>query len=172
MNVIEAIRRKRAVRDFAPQPLPEEVVHSILRAGRRAQSSKNTQPWHFIAVQKRETLVALSQMGDFARWLPEAALAVCILTPDYKQRWSIMFDAGQAAAYMQLAALELGVGSGLVTLHHPEPARELLGFPDDLHLNVVIAFGYPSDPSVFEPASRPGGRRPIEEIAHFERWNG
>jgi nitroreductase len=172
MNVIDAIQRKRAVRDYTPQPIPEEVVHNILRAGRRAQSSKNTQPWHFIAVQKRETLQALSEMGDFATWLPKAALAVCILTPDYKQRWSIMFDAGQSAAYMQLAALELGVGSGLITLHHPEPARELLGFPEDLHLNVVIAFGYPADPNVFEPASRPGGRRPIEEIAHFERWDG
>ncbi len=83
-----------------------------------------------------------------------------------------MFDAGQAAAYMQLAALELGVGSCLVTLHRPEPARELLGFPDDLYLNVVIAFGYPADPKAFEPASRSGGRRAVEEMAHFERWGG
>lgn len=172
MNVTDAISRKRAVRAYTPQPLPEEVVNSILKAGRRAQSSKNTQPRYFIAIQERETLEALSKMGDFATYLPDAALAVAILTPDFKQRWSIMFDAGQAAAYMQLAAVEHGVGSCLVTLHHPEPARALLGFPDDLELNVVIAFGYPTDHQAFDPPSRPGGRRPIEEIAHFERWGG
>src|SRR5215210_3501994 len=131
MNVIEAIRRKRAVRNYAPRPLAEEVVQQILYAGRRAQSSKNSQPWHFIAVQNRETLTELSRMGDFASYLPSAALAVAIVTPDPATRWSVMFDAGQAAAYMQLAALELGVGSCLITLHRPEPTRALLGYPDE-----------------------------------------
>jgi nitroreductase len=45
MTVDEAIRTKRAVRQFAPTPLPDDAVRAILNAGRRAQSSKNTQPW-------------------------------------------------------------------------------------------------------------------------------
>ena len=171
MNVIEAIRRKRAVRQYRDEALPEEVVEAILRAGRRAQSSKNTQPWHFIAIRDRETLVKLSQMGDFATYLPSAALCVAILTPDPAQRWSVMFDAGQAAAYMQLAAVEAGVGSCLVTLHRPEPSRALLGFPEELHLNVLIAFGYPADPRALEPAARAGGRREVDEVIHFEKWS-
>ncbi|HKP54069.1 MAG TPA: nitroreductase family protein [Chloroflexia bacterium] len=170
MNVLEAIRRKRAVRQYTEQPLSEEVVETILRAGRRAQSSKNSQPWHFIAIRDKETLVKLSQMGDFAKHLPSATLCVAILTPDPMQRWSVMFDAGQAAAYMQIAAVEMGVGSCPVTLHRPEPARALLGFPEELHLNVVMAFGYPSDPHAFDPASRPGGRRGVDEVIHFEHW--
>jgi hypothetical protein len=59
----------------------------------------------------------------------------------------------------------------MVTLHRPEPARALLGFPGDLQLHAMIAFGYPADPADLEPASRPGGRRPLQEIARFERWN-
>ena len=170
MEVIEAIRRKRAVRRYTGQPLPEEAVRRILYAGRRAQSSKNSQPWRFIAIRERKTLEELAKMGDFARHLPTAALAVAILMPDYTQRWSIAFDAGQAAAYMQLAAVELGIGSCLVTLHRPEPARALLGFREDLHLHVLVAFGYPADPRALEPASQPGGRQPAEEIAYFEHW--
>jgi nitroreductase len=170
MDVLEAIRRKRAVRQYTEQPLPDDVVDTILKAGRRAQSSKNSQPWHFIAVRDKETLILMSQMGDFASYLPTAALCVAILTPDPAQRWSVMFDAGQAAAYMQLAAVEMGVGSCLVTFHRPEPARELFGFPEDLYLNVGIAFGYPTDPEAFEPASRPSGRRGVDEVIHFERW--
>lgn len=172
MEVMEAIRRKRAVRKYAPRPLPQEVVDKILWAGRRAQSSKNSQPWHFIVIRNHETLIELSKLGDFTGPLTGAALGVAILTPDPTTRWSVMFDAGQAAAYMQLAALDMGVGSCMVSLHRPEPARGLLGFPEDLQLHVMIAFGYPADPADLEPISRPGGRRPLQEIVHVERWGG
>jgi nitroreductase len=170
MNVIEAIRRKRAVRRYTQQRLPREAVETILYAGRRAQSSKNSQPWRFVAVQKRETFEALSKLGDFASYLPSAALAVVILTPDPVTRWSVMFDAGQAAAYMQLAAVELGIGSCLVTLHRPDPAREILGFPEDLHAHVLVAFGYPADPDAFELPSSTPGRRPEDEVVYYERY--
>lgn len=170
MNVIEAIRRKRAVRNYTDEPFSPEVVEQILYAGRRAQSSKNSQPWHFIAIQNKETLRALSAMGDYARHLPDAALAVVILTPDPVAYYWVMFDAGQAAANMQLAGVELGIGSCVTTLHRPEPSRELLGYPADLHLRMLVAFGYPADPTALEPASRPGGRRPVQEIVHFEHW--
>jgi hypothetical protein len=45
MNVSDAIRLKRAVRKFQDKPLPDDVVLAILNAGRRSQSSKNTQAW-------------------------------------------------------------------------------------------------------------------------------
>ncbi|MEO8286076.1 MAG: nitroreductase family protein [Chloroflexota bacterium] len=170
MNVMEAIRRKRAVRSFRYEPLPREVIEQILYAGRRAQSSKNSQPWHFIAIQNRETLTALSKMADCGSYLPDTPLAVAIVTPDPVAHYWVMFDAGQAAANMQLAGVELGVGSCIVTLHRPEPSRELLSYPEDMHLRMLLAFGYPADPAVFEPASRPGGRRPIDEVVHFEHW--
>ena len=51
MTVSELIRTKRAVRQFTDEPLSEEAIRSILHAGRRAQSSKNTQPWYFIAIR-------------------------------------------------------------------------------------------------------------------------
>jgi hypothetical protein len=126
MNVSEAIRTKRAVREFLAEPLPDESVRAILYAGRRAQSAKNTQPWHFIAIRNRDTLKTLSGMGTWAGHLAGAALGVVILTPDPAQRYSIMFDAGQSASYMQLAAWELGIGSCLATIYEPEKARELL----------------------------------------------
>lgn len=170
MDVAQAIRLKRAVREFAPTPLSDDQVRSILRAGRRAQSSKNTQPWHFIAIRQRETLLALSRLGAFAGHLAGAALGVAILTPDPSQRWSIAFDAGQAAAYMQLAAWELGIGSCLATIYQPDAARALLGFPQDLHLNVALSFGYPADLGVLSRPPKPGGRRPPEEFFHFEHW--
>src|SRR5256884_7966632 len=72
MTVSELIRTKRAVRQFTDEPLPEEAIRSILHAGRRAQSSKNTQPWHFIAIRDRETLRQLAECGAYAGHLAGA----------------------------------------------------------------------------------------------------
>jgi nitroreductase len=107
MNVSEVIRTKRAVRQFQDKPLPSEAVRAILNAGRRAQSSKNTQPWQFIAVHDKATLGTMAKLGNYVGHLAGAALGVAILTHQPDQRFSVMFDAGQAAAYMQLAAWDL-----------------------------------------------------------------
>ncbi len=170
MNVSEAIRMKRAVRQFADQPLPEDIVLAILNAGRRAQSSKNTQPWHFLAIRERARLQALSKLGDYAGHLAGAALGVAILTPDPASRFSVMFDAGQSAAYMQLAAWEMGVGSCLATIYDPMAACQLLGFPEEMHLRIALSFGYPLEEGLITQPPKKGGRRSPTEIIHWEKW--
>ncbi|HEX2908962.1 MAG TPA: nitroreductase family protein [Phototrophicaceae bacterium] len=168
MNVYEAIRAKRAVRHFQDTPLPDEIVRQILNAGRLSQSSKNTQPWHFIAVRDRETLTALSKTGEWAGHLAETALGVAILTPDPTEKFQVMFDAGQAAAYMQLAAWELGVGSCLASIYEPDKARDILGFPAEWHLRIALSFGYPAQNTERPP--RPGGRKTFDEVVHWDKW--
>ncbi len=170
MEVAQAIHTKRAVREFTTDRLPDSELQAILDAGRRAPSAKNMQPWHFLAVRERESLQALAQSGTYAAQLAEAAAAIAILTPDPAQRWSILFDAGQAAAYMQLAAWDLGVGSCPVTIYEQEKARQVLGFPPDFHLHVVLSLGYPADPAAISRPPRAGGRKPRQEIMSFDRW--
>jgi nitroreductase len=170
MEVSQAIQTKRAVREFGSEPLPEAIMRAILDAGRRSQSSKNTQPWHFIAITEKPLLKSLAETGTWAGHLAGASLAVAILTPDPAQRFSILFDAGQAAAYMQLAAWELGVGSCLASIYDPEQARQLLGFPPDLHLRIALSFGYPREAEALTRLPKPGGRRSFSEVVHWQRW--
>ena len=170
MNVSDAIRLKRAVRKFQEKPLPEEVIHTILNAGRRSQSSKNEQGWQFIAIRDKSILKALSECGTWAGHLAGAAFAVAILTPDPEGKFQIMFDAGQAAAFMQLAAWELGVGSVPASLYEFEKTREILGFPSEWHLRIALSFGYPLEEEKLSAAPKKGGRRSLDEITHWERW--
>lgn len=170
MDVLESIRMKRAVRTFSPDPLSPEIVQKIVQAGRRAQSAKNTQPWHFIAIQDRDLLQALSECGTYAGHLAGAALGIAILTPDPAQRWSIMFDAGQAAAYMQLAGWSLGVGSCLATIYETEKARQLLAHPPEFHLNVAISFGNPDNADDLTRTPHANGRKAVEELIHWDTW--
>jgi len=170
MNVSEAIRTKRAIRKFQDKPLPEEVVHAILNAGRRSQSSKNEQAWQFIAVRDKSVLKALSECGQWAGHLAGAALGVAILTPEPTAKFQTMFDAGQAAAFMQLAAWELGVGSVPASIYEFEKAREILGFPPEWHLRIALSFGYPLDEEKLSAPPKKGGRAPLDEVVHWDRW--
>ena len=171
MDVLDAIRLKRSVRRFAPDPLPDDAVRTILNAGRRAQSSKNTQPWQFVAVTDRDTLTQLAQTGDFAGHLAGAAVGIVIVMPDEPDRreW-LMFDVGQAAAYMQLAAWELGIGSVIATIYHPDQAQAILGVPDGYRCDVALSFGYPADTTVLNAPPKQGGRNPLDEMVHYNHW--
>jgi nitroreductase len=170
MDVKDAIRTKRAVRKFKEESLPEDIVKAILNAGRRSQSSKNQQGWQFIAIQDKSILEALSECGQWATHLAGAALGVAILTPEPTEKFQTMFDAGQASAYMQLAAWELGVGSVPASIYEPEKAREILGFPFEWHLRIVLSFGYPLDATTLSAAPKKGGRMSLEDVAHWDRW--
>ena len=170
MNVSDAIRTKRAVRKFKDKALPDEVTKAILNAGRRSQSSKNEQGWQFIAIQDKSTLKALSECGTWAGHLAGAALGVAILTPDPTVKFQTMFDAGQASAFMQLAAWEMGVGSVPASIYEAEKAREILGFPSEWHLRIALSFGYPVDEEKLTAAPKKGGRRSLNEVVHWDRW--
>lgn len=170
MIVSEAIRTKRVVRNFLDRSLPKDAIHNILNAGRRSQSSKNEQTWKFIAIHDRFILQALSRCGEWAGHIAGAAFAVAILTPDPFAKFQTMFDAGQAAAYMQLAAWEMGIGSCPASIYEVDKAREILGFPASYHLRIVLSFGYPADESKLTAAPKKGGRREMEELVHWDKW--
>jgi nitroreductase len=164
MNVSDAIRTMRAVRSFTDQPVPEETIRAIVNAGRRAQSSKNTQPWQFVVVRDKETLKQLSECGMFAQHLAGAAFAVALISPN-----PTGLDIGQAVAFMQVQAWELGIGSCIASIYEPERARGILGVPNDLHFDLALSFGYP-DPAQQPSTPRAGGRKPLDEVVHWEKW--
>ena len=170
MDVYEAIRTKHATRKFADRPVPDEAIRRIVNAGRRAQSSKNTQPWHFVVVRDREALRQLSACGTYAGHLRGAAFAVVYVSSDPAARWWIAFDLGQAAGYMQLAAWEAGVGSCIATFHEPEKVRPILGIPAGMVSHLALSFGYPAPGGRRPDVVQKGGRRPLDEVVHWERW--
>ena len=171
--VWDAIRTRRVVRRFADRPVEEAHLDHILRAGRRANSSKNSQRWAFIVCRERSHLQELAKLGPWAGHLADTALAIALVTPDPHADdapLSVMFDLGQAADSMMLAAWELGIGSVPVTVYEHDLARELLGYPEAYHCEFLLSFGYPADPTDLTRPLKPGGRRPLGQMVHEERW--
>ena len=172
-DVWSAIRTKRMVREFDGRPLAPEHLERILDAGRHAGSSKNTQRWDFVVVEDRATLRRLGAVGPFADHVEGAAAAIGLVTPDPKApkaSLSLVWDAGLAAQNMMLAAWELGVGSCPATVYEQPVAREILGLPEDRWCGYILSFGYPADPDDLTRPAKAGGRKPLDEVLHRERW--
>ena len=67
MDVIEAIRTRKSIRGFRPDPVPKEILRDIIDIARRAPSGMNTQPWEITIVSgealdniKRENIQMLA----------------------------------------------------------------------------------------------------------------
>jgi len=50
MDVIEAVKKRKSIRGYKPDPVPKEVLGQILELASHAPSAMNTQPWEFIVL--------------------------------------------------------------------------------------------------------------------------
>ncbi len=164
MDSYRAIVSKRDRRAFLDRPIPAEAMGRILQAARMTGSSKNAEPNRLILVRDRERLRALGALSPLGKFVGYAAAVVVIV-----QTQEHPFDAGRCAQNMMLAAWSDGIGS--CPAHLPEgPLGQLLGVPAGMHINRVIAFGYPDPERSAPPPAVARKRLPLEELVHEERW--
>jgi nitroreductase len=166
----------RAVRRFSERAISDPVLRDILEVGRWTGSAKNTQPWQVVVVRDRETLQALSKLGQYAGHVAGAQCAL-VLVMDGAQN---AFDCGRLAERLMLAAWAHGVGSCIGSLFPDEnvaAAKRLLGIEEEHWVRHTISLGYPADERARRISSTPGtrtalpaiGRKPLDE---FVRWHG
>jgi nitroreductase len=152
-----AIASKRDTRNYADAPVPPEVEHRILDAGRLSGSSRNTQKWEFVVVeQAKDELAGAVYAPDNVR----GARLVVALVGD-----AAGFDVGRASQNMMLAAWNDGVASCPNGIRDPEAAARICGGD----VKMIISFGYPARPrdvaarSADEWSSR-AKRAPLDEL--------
>ena len=170
MDAWEAITSRRQVRSFTDRDIPDEHLHQILEAARRAPSARNGQRWHFVVITDSEAKAKLSRVWQGAGWMADAAAIVAIVLPisSGDEAHFDRFDMGQAAMQMMITATSLGVGSGQAHAHDQELDQEVLGFPDGQHCALLIGFGYPADRPL-RPIKNPT-RLAFEDVVHFGGW--
>ena len=169
MQTQDAIASRRNVRSYSGEPISTEELNQILEAGRRAPSSRNTQPWDFVLVSDRQQLQELARVwvggGHIAG---SAATIALIVTEDPGAERRTQFDLGQATMSIMLAAADLGIGSCHSAVGDKNLARELLALPDDKTCAFLISLGHPTGRPL-TPIKRPD-RRPFDEVVHRGRW--
>ena len=86
MDVYDAVMTRLTVREYKPNPVPDEVVLNLLEAGRLAPSSQNLQPWHFIVIRDGDTIRRLGELATQGPFIGGAPMAIAIVTDDTPRR--------------------------------------------------------------------------------------
>jgi nitroreductase len=163
MEVFEAVRTILAVREYQDKPIPVDNMRRIVDAAHLSASSMNRQPWHFIAVDDRETLRQLGSVAQTGPYIAQAPLAVVVCIED--SRFSVS-DASRAAQSMMLTAWSEGIGSNWAGFGGLEGAKPILGIPDGLDVLCIIPFGYPARPV----GQGKKERKPLGEVVSRNRY--
>src|SRR5262245_38005366 len=103
MDTWLAVASRRETRDYSQRPIPDDVVRTILDAGRLAGSAKNKQPWRFVLIESAEARARLADAVFEPTNVQGAQLIVAIVG-----RSSL--DTGRCAQNMLLVAWNAGVG--------------------------------------------------------------
>lgn len=156
-ETIHTIMTRRSVRKFTQQPIPRDVLESILTAGYYAPSGHNMQTWRFTVLTNRAELQRLREATRLAAqskgvyfygW--ENPVALVLVSNDKRNPYGCQ-DASCAAENLMLAAKSYGIGSvwlnPLMTLRDVEPVKALLDayeVPAGHTVWSAVALGYPA----------------------------
>ncbi|GAA2756286.1 nitroreductase family protein [Actinopolymorpha rutila] len=171
METWDAIRARRNVRSYRPDPISDTDLDRIVEAARRAPSASNRQHWDFVIVTDRDQLTELSKVWQGARHIADAPAAIALVVPqppDDRNREIDQYDLGQATYAIALAAADLGIGTGHSSVSDQDKARSILGVPGDHIVAYLLGVGYPDDRPL-RPIARPN-RRPFDEVVHRGTW--
>lgn len=152
MDLLEIMRNRRSVRKYTREPISDERIEKILRAGLLSASSRGIRPWEFILVRERETLEKMAACREGAANMLKGADAAIVVIGDAEKSDVWIEDCSIAMANMHLMADALGIGSCWIQGRLRVAAegcgtedylRQLLGFPERFKLEAILSLGMP-----------------------------
>lgn len=175
MDVLNAIQTRRSIRQFKPDPVPDELVWKVIEAAGFAPSAHNGQPWEFIVTRDNEKKRRLNEGRKYTRFLPDTpvVIVVCARFPDKPRdvpgekglRYMCIQDTAAAIQNMLLAAHALGLGTCWVGDFDDTQVKEMFCIPEPVAPVALVALGYPA-----QVPSRTPQRRPVNETIHWEKF--
>jgi len=148
MEALEAIKKRRSIRQYKEQTVDEETIKKILSAAMSAPSAHNQRPWRFIGLRNRATLNKIASLHPYAQALKTAPLAI-IVCGDYHLIRDEDFwpqDCAAATENILLAATALGLGSLWMGVYPKtnlvKTLQEFLDLPQNIVPFSLIALGY------------------------------
>ena len=170
-DVTHVLRHVRQARQYAPKTVPDDVLQELLEVARWTGSSRNTQPWHFIAITDKEQLRQISQLRTPINWVADAPLAIAIVL-DGDRQVSEAYDEGRVTERLLIAARVLGLGGGVAWFgDEAQQARgkEILGVSAEQAARSVVVIGYPTTFKDHRPNPATAGRKPLSALVSHDR---
>ena len=197
MEFAQVVGRRRMVRRYRDQPVDPAALERILVTGLRGPSAGFAQGVRLVVVTDRERRRAVAVLCGEAEhvargrqpWLSVAPVHVvlCVRPDDYRERyaepdkaastapddWDVPFwwvDAGAALMLLLLAAVDEGLGAGVLQIADTDALRLLLDIPADVEPVALVTVGHAAD-DPGPPGSAARRRRPPSETIHRDSFS-
>ncbi|HID10685.1 MAG TPA: nitroreductase [Candidatus Latescibacteria bacterium] len=171
MEAIEAILKRRSVRRYRPDPIPEEHLRRILECGRQSPSAGNRQPWHFVVTRDPDLKRRVAEACNGQTWMADADVILTgVGLPEVSRgstgRLWYQVDVAIAMQNIILAATTLGYGTCWIGAFDEGEVKQVLRIPEELRVVALTPIGVPAE----SPGPRP--RRASQEVFSRERFGG
>lgn len=151
MDVTKAILSRRSIRKYTEEPVSGDDIEALLTAAMHAPSAVNEQPWHFVIIQNRKTLEAISRLSPTAPMVKYAPLAIAVCADRNLEKfpglWAL--DCSAATENILLAATARGLGAVWTAVYpfddRVNGIKKLLKMPDDVVPLCIIPVGRPAE---------------------------
>jgi nitroreductase len=169
MTILEILGKRRSIRRFKPDSIPEDILLKILQAGQMAPSACNKQNWQFIVIDADHIKMKLVDMGA-AIFVKKAPIGILVLYDNRTQNVEYKDYIQSAAAAIQnmlITASEFGIGACWVCHLPPKrQLRKLFNIPWHFDPIAYIPMGYancaiPNRPRKCE----------IEQLVSYNKFN-
>lgn len=165
-ETLETIFARTSVRNYTDQPVSQEDLLTLVKAGMAAPTGRDIRPWEFVVITDRAVLDTLSAKLPYAKMLVKAPAAIAVLgNVNQSSYWYL--DCSAATENILLAAQSLGLGAVWTTTYpyvdRMKVVSEQLQLPDSIQSLCVIPVGYPK-----------GNTKPKdkwnEKKVHYNKW--
>ncbi len=198
--VLEAIKKRRTIRNYLPNAVPDRAVDIVLDAAHWSPSAANRQPWRFIVVknvdakkkiqnlvEENRTLTIKVQAEPFKTgfsnyrtdWISSAPvhLVVCAdpskTGPHAGGEETYKYATGAAIQNLMLAAYSLDLGTCWLSMFNKNDVKALLEIPEEIDVIGIVTLGYPKEiPEAPNTIKRYGGkpRCDLSKIVFWEKF--
>ena len=183
VDVVEAIRTRRARRALQIKPVEDEKVEALIEAARLSASCFNNQPWRLVFVRGEEALVgvkgAMSKGNEWTSRSPLIIAVACREQDDCRssdRRNYFMFDCGLAVGQIELRATELGLLAHPIAGYDPLKVKAALGIPEEYVVMTLVMCGYLGGDEALLSEKQKGWersrpeRKPTGETMFLDKW--
>jgi len=151
---LSLIEKRRSIRRFQERRVEPEKVELLIEAALRSPSSMGNNPWEFIVVDDPGLLEKLSRAKQHgASFLKNAPMGIVVCAdPEKSNVW--VEDTSIASILILLAAESIGLGGCWIQIRErmhdgtktsEAYISELLGIPEGIRVEAVMAVGYPAE---------------------------
>jgi nitroreductase len=153
----ELVKKRRSVKVYAARPVEPEKIDIVIEAALRSPTGRAARPWAFVVITDKTLLEKLSVGKPVGAAFLKGAPVGIVVCGDASASGLWVEDCSIAAVTMQYAAQDLGLGSRWAQMKEnnfsdsktsTQYIAELLGLPENLTVQCIIAIGYPGEETV------------------------